>query len=92
MISCQLVRLGHVIGAVSVSAYPTQDGARAADVVLADSPATLITADGPGAGLFLTNFPGTGWLDYERLRARRPTRRPRRCPRRRHRSRPPPPR
>ena len=31
----------------------------------------LITADGPGAGLFLTNFPGTGWLDYERLRARR---------------------
>ncbi|BBK32369.1 mesaconyl-CoA C1-C4 CoA transferase [Stella humosa] len=31
----------------------------------------LITADGPQAGLFLTNFPGTGWLDYERLRAAR---------------------
>jgi alkylation response protein AidB-like acyl-CoA dehydrogenase len=33
-------------GAVSVSAYPTQDGARAADLVLEDSPATLITTDG----------------------------------------------
>lgn len=31
----------------------------------------LITADGPGAGLFLTNFPGTGWLAYDRLKARR---------------------
>ena len=32
--------------AVTVTAYPTQDGARAADLVLAGSPATLITADG----------------------------------------------
>ena len=24
----------------------------------------LITAPGEGAGLFLTNFPATGWLDY----------------------------
>jgi 2-methylfumaryl-CoA isomerase len=31
----------------------------------------LITAPGPDAGLFLTNFPVRGWLDYERLRARR---------------------
>lgn len=31
----------------------------------------IITADGPGAGLFLTNFPGSGWLSYDRLKARR---------------------
>ncbi|WP_233509853.1 CoA transferase [Actinomadura craniellae] len=33
--------------------------------------AALITAPGPDAGLFLTNFPATGALSYERLRARR---------------------
>lgn len=33
---------------------------------------TLITAPGPEAGLFLTNFPAQGWLDYERLRTGRP--------------------
>ena len=27
----------------------------------------LITGDGEGAGLFLTNFPARGWLDYKRL-------------------------
>lgn len=32
----------------------------------------LITAPGPGNGLFLTNFPVTGWLSYETLKARRP--------------------
>jgi 2-methylfumaryl-CoA isomerase len=32
----------------------------------------LITAPGDDAGLFLTNFPATGWLDYDRLAARRP--------------------
>jgi 2-methylfumaryl-CoA isomerase len=32
----------------------------------------LITAPGPDAGLFLTNFPARGFLDYERLVARRP--------------------
>ena len=32
----------------------------------------LITAPGPDAGLFLTNFPARGFLDYERLAARRP--------------------
>ena len=31
----------------------------------------LITAPGPDAGLFLTNFPAEGWLGYERLRAHR---------------------
>jgi 2-methylfumaryl-CoA isomerase len=31
----------------------------------------LIVARGESAGLFLTNFPARGWLDYERLRARR---------------------
>jgi 2-methylfumaryl-CoA isomerase len=31
----------------------------------------LICAPGPDAGLFLTNFPARGWLDYERLRERR---------------------
>ncbi|MEY4653040.1 MAG: hypothetical protein RI884_1621 [Pseudomonadota bacterium] len=32
----------------------------------------LITAPGDDAGLFLTNFPPRGWLDYDTLRARRP--------------------
>jgi 2-methylfumaryl-CoA isomerase len=32
----------------------------------------LITAPGPDAGLFLTNFPARGFLDYERLAAGRP--------------------
>ena len=32
----------------------------------------LITAPGKDAGLFLTNFPAAGWLDYDRLAARRP--------------------
>jgi alkylation response protein AidB-like acyl-CoA dehydrogenase len=32
--------------AATVNAYPTQDGARAAELVLADAPATLIAADG----------------------------------------------
>lgn len=31
----------------------------------------LITAEGPDAGLFLTNFPARGWLSYEALAARR---------------------
>jgi len=31
----------------------------------------LITAPGENAGLFITNFPATGWLDYEALRERR---------------------
>lgn len=31
----------------------------------------LITAPGEDAGLFLTNFPATGWLDFTRLSARR---------------------
>jgi 2-methylfumaryl-CoA isomerase len=31
----------------------------------------LITAPGPEAGIFLTNFPATGWLDYETLKQRR---------------------
>jgi 2-methylfumaryl-CoA isomerase len=31
----------------------------------------LITAPGPEAGLFLTNFPARGFLDYERLAVRR---------------------
>lgn len=31
----------------------------------------LITAPGPDAGLFLTNFPARGWLDYKRLRTLR---------------------
>ena len=34
--------------------------------------AALITAPGADAGLFLTNFPASGWLDYEALRAGRP--------------------
>ncbi len=32
----------------------------------------LIGAPGPEAGLFLTNFPVRGWLDYATLRERRP--------------------
>jgi 2-methylfumaryl-CoA isomerase len=32
----------------------------------------LVTAPGPDAGLFLTNFPAQGWLDYAKLTARRP--------------------
>jgi 2-methylfumaryl-CoA isomerase len=32
----------------------------------------LITAPGDEAGLFLTNFPAVGWLDFGRLTARRP--------------------
>jgi 2-methylfumaryl-CoA isomerase len=34
--------------------------------------AALITAPGPDAGLFLTNFPARGFLDYDRLTGRRP--------------------
>ncbi len=34
--------------------------------------AALITAPGPDAGLFLTNFPARGFLDYDRLAERRP--------------------
>jgi 2-methylfumaryl-CoA isomerase len=33
--------------------------------------AALITAPGPDAGLFLTNFPARGFLDYDRLTERR---------------------
>jgi len=33
--------------------------------------AALITAPGPDAGIFLTNFPATGWLAYDALKARR---------------------
>jgi 2-methylfumaryl-CoA isomerase len=32
----------------------------------------LICAPGDDAGLFLTNFPPSGWLDYEKLSERRP--------------------
>ncbi|MBR0687734.1 CoA transferase [Bradyrhizobium manausense] len=32
---------------------------------------SLITAPGEGAGLFVTNFPPRGWLDYDKLKARR---------------------
>jgi 2-methylfumaryl-CoA isomerase len=32
----------------------------------------LICADGPGNGIFLTNFPARGWMSYEALSARRP--------------------
>ena len=31
----------------------------------------LICAPGPDGGLFLTNFPARGWLDYESLKAKR---------------------
>jgi 2-methylfumaryl-CoA isomerase len=34
--------------------------------------AALVTAPGPEAGLFLTNFPARGWLAYDALRERRP--------------------
>lgn len=33
---------------------------------------SLITAPGPAAGIFLSNFPAADWLADERLRARRP--------------------
>lgn len=33
--------------------------------------AGLIGAPGPDAGIFLTNFPASGWMSYERLRERR---------------------
>jgi 2-methylfumaryl-CoA isomerase len=33
---------------------------------------SLITQPGEGAGIFLTNFPASGWLGYESLRQRRP--------------------
>jgi 2-methylfumaryl-CoA isomerase len=33
--------------------------------------AALITAPGEGNGIFLTNFPASGWLGYETLRQRR---------------------
>ncbi len=36
-----------------------------------DIAAALITAPGMDAGMFLTNFPARGWLDYEALRAKR---------------------
>ncbi|MFJ7996139.1 CoA transferase [Streptomyces sp. NPDC096310] len=42
----------------------TPEGQRAA--------ADIICADGPGAGILITNLPGRGWLDYARLSARRP--------------------
>ena len=32
----------------------------------------LVQAPGDGAGLFLTNFPASGWLGYDRLRQGRP--------------------
>ena len=32
----------------------------------------LITAPGPGNGIFLTNFPARGWMSYEALAERRP--------------------
>ncbi|MEY2441060.1 MAG: 2-methylfumaryl-CoA isomerase, partial [bacterium] len=32
----------------------------------------LITAPGPGNGIFLTNFPARGWMSYEKLAERRP--------------------
>ncbi len=32
---------------------------------------SLVTAPGAGAGLFLTNFPARGWLDFASLRERR---------------------
>jgi len=34
--------------------------------------AELVTAPGPDAGMFLTNFPLRGWLDHAKLEARRP--------------------
>jgi 2-methylfumaryl-CoA isomerase len=32
----------------------------------------LVTAPGPDAGLFLTNFPARGWMSYEKLASKRP--------------------
>ena len=32
----------------------------------------MVCAPGDNAGLFVTNFPARGWLDYERLREKRP--------------------
>ncbi len=32
---------------------------------------SIITAPGEDAGLFITNFPATGWLDFEKLKALR---------------------
>ncbi len=32
---------------------------------------SLIAAPGEGGGIFLTNFPASGWLDYQKLRQRR---------------------
>ncbi len=34
--------------------------------------AALVTAPGEGRGIFLTNFPTTGWLGYDNLSKRRP--------------------
>ncbi|RDG36558.1 CoA transferase [Streptomyces corynorhini] len=34
--------------------------------------ADIICADGPGAGILVTNLPARGWLGYEQLSARRP--------------------
>jgi 2-methylfumaryl-CoA isomerase len=31
----------------------------------------IVTAPGPDGGILLTNFPPRGWMDYEKLRARR---------------------
>ncbi len=36
-----------------------------------DLATALITAPGPDAGIFLTNYPAGGWTDFELLRARR---------------------
>jgi 2-methylfumaryl-CoA isomerase len=33
--------------------------------------AALIAAPGPDGGMFLTNFPATGWMSYDRLRQQR---------------------
>ena len=33
---------------------------------------SLITAPGPDAGIFLTNYPAGGWIDYDHLAGRRP--------------------
>ena len=33
---------------------------------------SLITAPGPDAGIFLTNYPAGGWIDYDHLVERRP--------------------
>lgn len=36
-----------------------------------DTLSRLITAPGPGNGIFLTNFPARGWMSYEALKERR---------------------